>query len=57
MKKYIKPAIEVIDMDVESELMGSSHKNDPNPNTLYYFDGYSTEGGEDEDGDGLIDDM
>lgn len=56
MKRYTKPTIEIIAIEAESELLKSS--KDPDPNTLYYFDGYSTESDdEDTDGDWLIDDM
>ena len=55
MKRYTKPVIEIISIEAESELLRSSN---PQPNTLDYFDGYSTESeDEDEDNDFLIDDM
>lgn len=55
MKKYyIKPAIETINADIETILAGSPRPNDLNGNG---FNGYSQQGGEDEDENGLIDDM
>lgn len=51
MEKYIKPAIEIVNLNVESALLAAS-----DPNALGNFDGYSTPGADD-DGDGLVDGM
>jgi len=53
MKKYIKPAVEIVKADMEAILAAS-----PTPNSLNYYGGYSQQSeNEDMDNDGLLDDM